>query len=144
MHRQSIVRHRTSKNTSEFIFFFGYLLLGVGTQGGPVGESWSRCGPRHHCPFTIWLQSQVLLLSGTFSFLSIRFLEKLPVFKSPSCHQSDCETQVSLQCILTSAKLIMVEILFQQLCISSLCNVQSLTATIYSESRSTYHLIPWC
>lgn len=28
--RQSIVRHRTSKNTIGLIFFFGYLLMGVG------------------------------------------------------------------------------------------------------------------
>lgn len=28
--RQSIMRHRTSKNTIWLIFFFGYLLMGVG------------------------------------------------------------------------------------------------------------------
>lgn len=108
--RQSIVRHRTSKNTIGLIFFFGYLLMGVGAQGGPFGESWvlattapllSGFSPR----FSFWL--------APFLSLSIRFLEKLPVFKSPSYQQSDCETQVSLQCIFTSAKLITVEILFQ-------------------------------
>lgn len=115
--RQSIVRHRTSKNTIGLIFFFDYLLMGVGAQGAPLENPGQDVVLASTAPLLSGFSPRFSFWLAPFLSLSIRFLEKLPVFKSPSCQQSDCETQVSLQCIFTSAKLITVEILFQQLCI---------------------------